>query len=115
MTEVISDEEEKDYGASFFFVSGVEDLDSTRLVFPTLAYQLAQSLDVLRPHIVNAAHEHRKRLGGKTQQMKHEATRSTSVLRRHVASYLRCSSCSSRASAKPCFLSASSSPRGRTL
>ena len=65
------DEEKKDYGASFFFVRGVEDLDSTRLVFPTLAYQLAQSQDALRPHIVNAAHEHLKR--GKTQQMRYEA------------------------------------------
>ncbi|KAM5544476.1 hypothetical protein V8D89_002136 [Ganoderma adspersum] len=64
-------DDEKDYGASFFFVRGVEDLDSTRLVFPTLAYQLAQSQDALRTHIVNAAHEHLKR--GKTQQMKYEA------------------------------------------
>nr|VWO98128.1 Glucose transporter rco-3 [Ganoderma boninense] len=64
-------DDKKDYGASFFFVRGVADLDSTRLVFPTLAYQLAQSQDALRAHIVNAAHEHLKR--GKTQQMKYEA------------------------------------------
>ncbi|PIL29476.1 hypothetical protein GSI_08418 [Ganoderma sinense ZZ0214-1] len=64
-------DDKHDYGASFFFVRGVSDLDSTRLVFPTLAYQLAQSQDALRAHIVNAAHEHLKR--GKTQQMKYEA------------------------------------------
>ena len=52
--------EQGEYGASFFFVRGVKDLDSTRLVFQTLAYQLAQSQDALRAHIVNAAHNHLK-------------------------------------------------------
>ncbi|TBU30050.1 hypothetical protein BD311DRAFT_755204 [Dichomitus squalens] len=60
-----------DYGASFFFVRGVADLDSTRLVFPTIAYQLAHSQAAVRPHIVTAAREHLKR--GKNQQMKYEA------------------------------------------
>ncbi|KAI1785802.1 hypothetical protein LXA43DRAFT_976027 [Ganoderma leucocontextum] len=60
-----------DYGASFFFVRGEADLDSTRLVFPTLAYQLAQSQEALRSNIINAAQEHLKR--GKNQQMKYEA------------------------------------------
>ena len=64
-------EHEGDYGASFFFVRGEADLDSTRLVFPTLAYELAQSHDALRPHIINAAREHLKR--GKIQQMKFQA------------------------------------------
>ncbi|KAI1785804.1 hypothetical protein LXA43DRAFT_976030 [Ganoderma leucocontextum] len=45
-------------GASVFFVRGVDDLSSTRLFFPTLAYQLAHSQDALRPHIVAAVQEY---------------------------------------------------------
>ena len=58
-------------GASFFFVRGVEDLISTRLFFPTLAYQLAYSQDTLYPLIVDAARKHLKM--GAHQQMKYEA------------------------------------------
>ena len=60
------------YGASFFFVRGVAELSSTRLFFPTLAYQLAHSQDALRKPIIIAAREHLKR--GKHQQMKYEGT-----------------------------------------
>ncbi|KAI0742092.1 hypothetical protein C8Q80DRAFT_1197930 [Daedaleopsis nitida] len=60
-----------DLGASFFFVRGVEDLASTRLFFPTMAYQLAQCQDEVRPHIIAAAREHLKH--GRHQQMKYEA------------------------------------------
>ncbi|PIL29470.1 hypothetical protein GSI_08412 [Ganoderma sinense ZZ0214-1] len=49
------------YGAS---------LSSTRLFFPTVAYQLAYSQNALRKPIVNAAREHLKR--GKHQQIKYE-------------------------------------------
>ncbi|KAI1784461.1 hypothetical protein LXA43DRAFT_1122898, partial [Ganoderma leucocontextum] len=59
------------YGASFFFVRGVADLSSTRLFFPTIAYQLAHAQDALRQPVINAAREHLKR--GKHQQMKYEA------------------------------------------
>ncbi|TBU41154.1 hypothetical protein BD309DRAFT_1043054 [Dichomitus squalens] len=58
-------------GASFFFIRGIADLDSTRLFFPTLAYQLAHSQDVLRKHIVDSAREHLKK--GRTQAMEREA------------------------------------------
>ncbi|KAM5544468.1 hypothetical protein V8D89_002128 [Ganoderma adspersum] len=60
------------YGASFFFVRGVAELSSTRVFFPTLAYQLAHAQDALWKPIVNAAREHLKR--GKHQQMKYEGT-----------------------------------------
>lgn len=48
-------------GASFLFVRGVEDLNSTRLLFSTLAYQLAHAQGTLYPHISQAAHSHLKR------------------------------------------------------
>ncbi|KAM5544472.1 hypothetical protein V8D89_002132 [Ganoderma adspersum] len=60
-----------DYGASFFFVHGEAGLDSTHLVFPTLARQLAYTQRALRPHIVHAAREHLKK--GKHQPMKYDA------------------------------------------
>lgn len=58
-------------GASFFFIRGMEDLATTRLFFPTIAYQLAHSQSALRQPIVIAAREHLKQ--GKNQQMKYEA------------------------------------------
>jgi hypothetical protein len=56
-------------GASFFFVRNGGDLESTRLLFPSLAHQLALSQAGLRPHIIGAAREYLKR--GDRQQMKH--------------------------------------------
>ncbi|KAJ7850901.1 hypothetical protein B0H14DRAFT_2240685, partial [Mycena olivaceomarginata] len=41
-------------GASFFFVRGSGDLESTRLVFSSLAHQLALSQPFLSPHIIRA-------------------------------------------------------------
>ncbi|KAF7336432.1 NACHT domain-containing protein [Mycena sanguinolenta] len=58
---------ESTLGASFFFGRG--DIESTRLFFPTLAHQLAMSQPAIRPHIVNAAREYRKR--GRRQQMRY--------------------------------------------
>ena len=46
-------------------------MDSTRVFFPTLAYQMAHSDETLRKHVVNAAREHLKK--GRTQAMKREA------------------------------------------
>lgn len=45
-------------GASFFFVRGAEGLSSTRLVYSTIAYQLAQHQPTLSKHIVTAARKH---------------------------------------------------------
>ncbi|KAJ7879047.1 hypothetical protein B0H14DRAFT_3435286 [Mycena olivaceomarginata] len=56
-------------GASFFFVRGRGDLESTRLFFPSLAHQLALSQPTLRTYIIDAARKHLQR-GGR-QQMKH--------------------------------------------
>ncbi|KAJ7934635.1 hypothetical protein B0H13DRAFT_2305416 [Mycena leptocephala] len=56
-------------GASFFFLRGREDLESTRLFFSTLAYQLAISQPTLRPHIISAAREYLTH--GARQQMKY--------------------------------------------
>ncbi|KAJ7609940.1 hypothetical protein FB45DRAFT_761681 [Roridomyces roridus] len=56
-------------GASFFFVRGSGDLESTRLFFSSLAHQLASSQPSLCSHIIGAAHEYLK--GGSRQQMKH--------------------------------------------
>ncbi|KAJ7609910.1 hypothetical protein FB45DRAFT_1122559, partial [Roridomyces roridus] len=56
-------------GASFFFVRGSGDLESTRLFFSSLAHQLALSQPSLRPYIISAAREYLKR--GSRQQMKH--------------------------------------------
>ena len=60
---------QRSLGASFFFVRGSGDLESTRLFFPTLAYQLATSQHRLRSRIISAAREHRGR--GDRQQMQH--------------------------------------------
>ncbi|KAJ7706830.1 hypothetical protein B0H17DRAFT_1034585 [Mycena rosella] len=56
-------------GASFFFVRGRGDLESTRLFFSSLAHQLALSQPTLRPHIISAARQHLNR--GDRQQMKY--------------------------------------------
>ncbi|KAF8217331.1 hypothetical protein K438DRAFT_1704370 [Mycena galopus ATCC 62051] len=56
-------------GASFFFVRGGGDLESTQLFFSSLAHQLAQSQPTLHPHIIAAARQYLKR--GDRQQMKH--------------------------------------------
>ena len=47
-------------GAAFFFARGVEDLTSPRLFFQTLAYQLSQSQDALRTHILASVQEYLK-------------------------------------------------------
>ncbi|OBZ65633.1 hypothetical protein A0H81_14449 [Grifola frondosa] len=60
-------EEEGLLGASFFFLRGSEDRNSTRLVLSTIAYQLAQLQPILYPHIVGAAEDHLKH--GIHQQM----------------------------------------------
>ncbi|KAI0699645.1 hypothetical protein C8T65DRAFT_742458 [Cerioporus squamosus] len=45
-------------GATFFFTRGLQDLNSPRKVFSTIASQLARSQPALRSHIVDAAREH---------------------------------------------------------
>ncbi|TFK84886.1 hypothetical protein K466DRAFT_601651 [Polyporus arcularius HHB13444] len=47
-------------GASFFFTRGVQELNSPRKVFSTIASQLARSQPALRGHVVDAAREHLK-------------------------------------------------------
>ncbi len=47
-------------GASFFFTRGVQDLNSPRKVFSTIATQLARSQPALRVPVVDAAREHLK-------------------------------------------------------
>ncbi|EKM60431.1 uncharacterized protein PHACADRAFT_189565 [Phanerochaete carnosa HHB-10118-sp] len=56
-------------GASFFFVRGAGDLESTSLFFSTFARQLALSRPVLRPYIISAAREYLQH--GERQQMHH--------------------------------------------
>ncbi|EKM60504.1 uncharacterized protein PHACADRAFT_203692 [Phanerochaete carnosa HHB-10118-sp] len=56
-------------GASYFFVRGRGDLEDARLVFSTLARQLAVSQPTLRPHIISAAREYLNH--GDRQQMQH--------------------------------------------
>ncbi|KAJ7609900.1 hypothetical protein FB45DRAFT_761671, partial [Roridomyces roridus] len=56
-------------GASFFFVRGSGDLETTRLFFSSLAHQLALSQPSLRPYIISASREYLKR--GSRQQMHH--------------------------------------------
>ncbi|PIL29477.1 hypothetical protein GSI_08419 [Ganoderma sinense ZZ0214-1] len=61
-------------GASFFFARGVTDLDTTRVFFPTIAYQLAHSQwtkGTLRQPIIDAARVHLAQ--GRTQAMEYEA------------------------------------------
>ena len=47
-------------GASFFFARGVQDLNSPRMFFSTIASQLAISQNALRTPVINAAREHLK-------------------------------------------------------
>ena len=61
--------EQRSLGASFFFVRGGGDLESTRLFFSTLAYQLSTSQPQLRSRIISAARTHHER--GDRQQMRH--------------------------------------------
>ncbi|GJE88761.1 hypothetical protein PsYK624_048460 [Phanerochaete sordida] len=56
-------------GASFFFMRGGGDLESSRLFFTTVAHQLALSRPALRPFIVSAANAHLQY--GQKQQMKY--------------------------------------------
>ncbi|KAJ6552782.1 hypothetical protein B0H19DRAFT_1029987 [Mycena capillaripes] len=56
-------------GASFFFVRGGGDLESTQSFFSSLAHQLTLSQPTLRPYIISAARKYLKR--GDRQQMKH--------------------------------------------
>ena len=57
-------------GASFFFTRGVQDLNSPRKFFSTIASQLACSQSALRIPVVNAAREHLKT--ATLQQLEHE-------------------------------------------
>ncbi|KAH9893894.1 uncharacterized protein BXZ73DRAFT_55264 [Epithele typhae] len=57
--------------ASFFFARDVADCSTTRLFFPTLAYQVARSQGDIHPFIVDAVHTYLAR--GHSQQMKYEA------------------------------------------
>ncbi|TBU41152.1 hypothetical protein BD309DRAFT_992596 [Dichomitus squalens] len=57
-------------GASFFFVRGVDNLASTKLFFPTLAYQLSHTQNALRPHIVAAVQDYLKL--GRAQDIEHQ-------------------------------------------
>ncbi|PCH42004.1 hypothetical protein WOLCODRAFT_72148 [Wolfiporia cocos MD-104 SS10] len=57
-------------GASFFFVRGSEGLSSTRLVFPTIAYQLARLHQEFYAVIVDASNDHLQH--GTKQQMDYE-------------------------------------------
>ena len=60
-------------GASFFFDRGVADLNSTKMFFSTIAYQLANwTKGTLRQPIVDAAREHLTQ--GKSQAMQYEAS-----------------------------------------
>ncbi|KAJ8481700.1 hypothetical protein ONZ45_g15220 [Pleurotus djamor] len=54
-------------GGSYFFERGVEELSTTRFVFPTLAVQLARSHHNLAPFIVEGIKKHRPK--GNTQQL----------------------------------------------
>ena len=65
----LDDSEKRSLGASFFFERGGGDLESTRLFFPTLAYQLATSQPQLRSPITIAARGHYER--GAMQQMQY--------------------------------------------
>ncbi|EKM60175.1 uncharacterized protein PHACADRAFT_189303 [Phanerochaete carnosa HHB-10118-sp] len=56
-------------GASFFFVRGDKNKGSARLLFPTLARQLASFQPSLRAHIVNASREYIKQ--GDRQQIEY--------------------------------------------
>ena len=57
-------------GASFFFTRGVQDLNSPRKFFSTVASQLARSQSALRIPVINAAREHLKT--ATLQQLEHE-------------------------------------------
>ncbi|KAJ8520646.1 hypothetical protein ONZ45_g2592 [Pleurotus djamor] len=54
-------------GGSFFFERGVEELSSTRYLFPTLATQLARMHQYLAPHIVRGIVKHQEK--GNTQNL----------------------------------------------
>ncbi|KAJ8509186.1 hypothetical protein ONZ45_g8613 [Pleurotus djamor] len=54
-------------GGSFFFERGVEELSSTRYIFPTLAVQLARSHKYLAPYIIRGIAKHLNK--GTTQNM----------------------------------------------
>ncbi|PIL29472.1 hypothetical protein GSI_08414 [Ganoderma sinense ZZ0214-1] len=61
-------------GASFFFTRGITDLDSTRVFFPTIAYQLANwNNGTLRQPIVDAVRKHLGK-GTACQAMKYQAS-----------------------------------------
>ncbi|KAI0742094.1 hypothetical protein C8Q80DRAFT_1260868 [Daedaleopsis nitida] len=45
-------------GASFYFTTGIQDHNSTKLVIPTLAFQLARSQAALRSQIVEGARQY---------------------------------------------------------
>ncbi len=57
-------------GASFFFTRGVEDVNSPRKFFSTVAWQLARSHLALRDQIIDAAREHLK--VAPLQRLEHE-------------------------------------------
>ncbi|KAH9912090.1 uncharacterized protein BXZ73DRAFT_107636 [Epithele typhae] len=61
-----------DLGASFFFATGDAERSSTRLFFPTIAYQVAKSQPNICRFIVKAVSKHLE--GGQHQQLQYEAT-----------------------------------------
>ncbi|EMD36692.1 hypothetical protein CERSUDRAFT_51737, partial [Gelatoporia subvermispora B] len=56
-------------GASFFFLRSSTECSDGHRVFPTIAYQLAESVPSLRPQIANAARKHK---AGHDQAMEHQ-------------------------------------------
>ncbi|RPD68969.1 hypothetical protein L226DRAFT_311663 [Lentinus tigrinus ALCF2SS1-7] len=63
-------EEHGHLGASFFFTRGVQELNSPRKFFCTIASQLARSQSALRIPVIDAAREHLKTAS--LQQLDHE-------------------------------------------
>ncbi|KAH9901999.1 uncharacterized protein BXZ73DRAFT_62482, partial [Epithele typhae] len=59
-------------GASFFFATGDAERSTTRLFFPTIAYQVAKSRGDIRDFIVDAIPKHLEH--GQHQQLQYEAT-----------------------------------------
>ncbi|EMD36685.1 hypothetical protein CERSUDRAFT_24816, partial [Gelatoporia subvermispora B] len=56
-------------GASFFFLRSSTECSDAHRVFPTIAYQLAESVPALRSQIANAARKHK---AGHDQALEHQ-------------------------------------------
>ncbi|EMD36688.1 hypothetical protein CERSUDRAFT_136935, partial [Gelatoporia subvermispora B] len=68
-------------GASFFFLRSSTECSDAHRVFPTIAYQLAESVPSLRPQIANAAQKHK---AGHDQALEHQIrTLILGILRNH--------------------------------